>query len=295
MRLLSDCLSVEEAKDLKEFSEWILKIGDGKVNEPNDGEAEIEIPSQFLITDADEPIEAISKAVYGDSISLQENKDPKFFQERAILCPTNEDVNMINEYMLDRLAGDEKIYISADSIDPSDKISVNNEALGPDFLNTIKVSGLPNHSLRLKVGCPVMVLRNIDPSAGLMNGTRLQITELMDFMVRAKIITGEKVGRTVDIPRLSITPSDTRLPFKMRRRQLPLAVAFAITINKSQGQSLSEVGIFLPRPVFSHGQLYVGISRVTSKNGLKILIVDKDGKPQTKTMNVMFKEIFNNL
>ncbi|XP_048593363.1 uncharacterized protein LOC111209440 [Brassica napus] len=252
MRLLSDCLSVEEAKDLKEFSEWILKIGDGKVNEPNDGEAEIEIPSQFLIIDADEPIEAISKAVYGDSISLQENKDPKFFQERAILCPTNEDVNMINEYMLDRLAGDEKIYISADSIDPSDKISVNNEALRPDFLNTIKVSGLPNHSLRLKVGCPVMVLRNIDPSAGLMNGTRLQITELMDFMVRAKIITGEKVGRTVDIPRLSITPSDTRLPFKMRRR-------------------------------------------VTSKIGLKILIVDKDGKPQTKTMNVVFKEIFNNL
>ncbi|CAN6887007.1 unnamed protein product [Brassica oleracea] len=161
--------------------------------------------------------------------------------------------------------------------------------------NTIKVSGLPNHSLRLKVGCPVMVLRNIDPSAGLMNGTRLQITELMDFMVRAKIITGEKVGQTVDIPRLSITPSDTRLPFKMRRRQLPLAVAFAITINKSQGQSLSEVGIFLPRPVFSHGQLYVGISRVTSKNGLKILIVDKDGKPQAKTMNVVFKEIFNNL
>ncbi|CAF2084918.1 unnamed protein product [Brassica napus] len=295
MRLLSGCLSVEDSKDLKEFSEWILKIGDGKVNEPNDGEAEIEIPPEFLITNADEPIEAISKAVYGDSISLQENKDPKFFQERAILCPTNEDVNMINEYMLDRLAGDEKIYISADSIDPSDKISVNNEALGPDFLNTIKVSGLPNHSLRLKVGCPVMVLRNIDPSAGLMNGTRLQITELMDFMVRAKIITGEKVGRTVDIPRLSITPSDTRLPFKMCRRQLPLAVAFAITINKSQGQSLSEVGIFLPRPVFSHGQLYVGISRVTSKKGLKLLIVDKDDKPQTKTMNVVFKEIFNNL
>ncbi|XP_056856773.1 uncharacterized protein LOC108834192, partial [Raphanus sativus] len=295
IRLLTCCLSVEDAKDLKEFSEWILKIGDGKVNEPNDGEAEIEIPREFLITDADEPIEAISKAVYGDSVSLQENKDPKFFQQRAILCPTNEDVNMINEYMLDRLPGEEKIYISADSIDPSDKISANNEALGPDFLNTIKVSGLPNHSLRLKVGCPVMVLRNIDPSAGLMNGTRLQITQLMDLMVKAKIITGEKVGHTVDIPRLLITPSDTRLPFKMRRRQLPLAVAFAITINKSQGQSLSEVGIFLPRHVFSHGQLYVGVSRVTSKKGLKLLIVGKDGKPQTKTMNVVFKEIFNNL
>ena len=97
------------------------------------------------------------------------------------------------------------------------------------------------------------------------------------------------------LPRLSITPSDKKLPFKMRRRQLPIAVAFAITINKSQGQSLSEVGLFLPRPVFSHGQLYVAISRVTSKKGLKILIVDPEGKPQRQTMNVVFKEIFSNL
>ncbi|XP_056859714.1 uncharacterized protein LOC130508302 [Raphanus sativus] len=295
MRLLSGCLTTEEAKDLKDFSEWILKVGEGKLAEPNDGEAEIEIPAEFLITNFDDPIESISKAVYGDFTSLQENKEPKFFQERAILCPTNEDVNTVNDYMLDQLEGEEKIYMSADSIDPIDKCSRNDEALGPDFLNKIKVPGLPNHILRLKVGCPAMVLRNINPSVGLMNGTRVQITQLMDFMVQARIITGEKVGKTVYIPRLLITPSDTRLPFKMRRRQLPLAVAFAITINKSQGQSLSQVGLFLPRPVFSHGQLYVAVSRVTSKKGLKILIVGKDGKPKTKTMNVVFKEIFNNL
>uniref|UniRef100_A0A0D3EAP9 ATP-dependent DNA helicase n=1 Tax=Brassica oleracea var. oleracea TaxID=109376 RepID=A0A0D3EAP9_BRAOL len=158
----------------------------------------------------------------------------------------------------------------------------NNEALSGDFLNSIKVSGLPNYSLRLKIGCLVMLLRNSNPTEGLMNGKRLQKTQLLDHMVEARIITGEKVGKTVYIPRLLITPTDKRLPFKMRRRQLPLVVAFAIKINKSQGQSPSEMGLFLPRPVFSHGQLYVAISRVTSKKDLKVLIVDKEESRKRK-------------
>uniref|UniRef100_A0A0D3E8T9 ATP-dependent DNA helicase n=1 Tax=Brassica oleracea var. oleracea TaxID=109376 RepID=A0A0D3E8T9_BRAOL len=87
----------------------------------------------------------------------------------------------------------------------------------------------------------------------------------------------------------------TRLPFKMRRRQFPLKVAFAMTINKSQGQSLERVGLFLSRPVFSHGQLYVAFSRVKSRKGLKILITDNDGKPEESTMNVVYKEVFQNL
>lgn len=200
-----------------------------------------------------------------------------------------------NMYKFVSISGEERTYLSSDSIDPSDTRSVNDQALTPDFLNSIKASGLPNHNLRLKVGCPVMLLRNIDHVGGLMNGTRLQIIDMSDFCVKARIITGKKVGEVVLIPRMSITPSDKKLPFKMRRRQLPISVAFAITINKSQGQSLSHVGIFLPRPVFSHGQLYVAISRVTSKKGLKILIVDEDGKPQKQTRNVVFKEIFQNL
>ena len=105
MRLMSNDLTPEDAKELQEFSQWILDVGDGKIGDGNDGEALITIPDEFLILDADDPIDSISKAVYGDAVSLLQHREPKFFQERAILCPTNEDVNMINEYMLDKLDG----------------------------------------------------------------------------------------------------------------------------------------------------------------------------------------------
>ena len=94
---------------------------------------------------------------------------------------------------------------------------------------------------------------------------------------------------------MNMIPTDKKIPFTFKRRQFPLAVCFAMTINKSQGQSLSKVRLFLKVPVFSHGQLYVALSRVKSKEGLKLLILDKDGRITNKTTNVVCKEIFRNL
>ncbi|KAF1862388.1 hypothetical protein Lal_00026919 [Lupinus albus] len=82
---------------------------------------------------------------------------------------------------------------------------------------------------------------------------------------------------------------------KQTMRQFPLTVSYAMTINKSQGQSLASVELYLPRPVFGHGQLYVVFSRVQSMEGLKILIHDKEGKTMNTTINVVYKEVFQNL
>jgi len=94
---------------------------------------------------------------------------------------------------------------------------------------------------------------------------------------------------------MDLVPSDSRLPFKFQRRHFPISLCFAMTINKSQGQTLSRVGLYLPLPVFTHGQLYVVISRVKTKRGLKILILDEDGNVTNTMKNVVYKEIFETL
>ena len=111
-----------------------------------------------------------------------------------------------------------------------------------------------------------------------------------DRVVPAKEISGSKVGETVLIPQIDLTPSN--LPdFQIRQRQFPLKLAFAMTINKSQGKTLNQLGVYLPRPVFSHGQLYIALSRVSSLSGLKVLTCNRRGVPMDVTKNVVYKDV----
>ena len=248
----------------------------------------------MLITTSGDPIASIVNSTYPNLLGDMHNMD--YFQNRAILAPKNLIVEKVNEYVLDLLPGEERIYLSYDTpVTSKTGTNVVDDVHTPEFLNTIVASGLPNHKLRLKVGVPVMLLRNIDQSLGLCNGTRLIIIRMGRFVLEGQVISDSNIGDKVFITRLSLIPSDIRIPFKFQRRQFPIAVSFAMTINKSQGQSLKHVGVYLPSPVFSHGQLYVALSRGTSRDGLKILVTNDDGEETDVTSNVVYREVFRNI
>ena len=245
--------------DARTFQSFLLSIGDGREpTHPHVGPCMIKLPSNICIDPEQDGINALISAVFPDLNNID--------YERAILCATNEDVDDINK-IIQSNAQNTTTQLSADTLaDPSQYYIYPTE-----FLNSLTPAGLPPHKLSLQKNTPVLLLRNLDPKNGLLNGTRLQIITLSQRVLEAEIMTGKNTGKHVFIPRISMIPSDSGLPFDFKRRQFPVKPAYAITINKSQGQTLSFVGINLSRPVFSHGQLYVALSRTTALDNLRIL------------------------
>ncbi|KAF7835704.1 ATP-dependent DNA helicase pif1-like [Senna tora] len=238
---LSQGYSVEENSSISRFAEWILKVGEGNIGKiMNDEEHEITIDDDILIHDAEDPIQAIVESTY---LKLVDNfKNYIYFRERAILSPTLDDFAQVNEFMLGLLPGEERTYLSSNAIcnqDPQHQLA---EVYTTEFLSTICGSGLPYHQLKLKVGAPIMLLCNIDRSMGLSNGTQLILTRMCERVIEASIMSGKFAGEKVLIARMLISPSDYNLPFKFQRRQFPVVLSFAMTINKSQEQTLSNVG-----------------------------------------------------
>ncbi|XP_012828012.1 PREDICTED: uncharacterized protein LOC105949272 [Erythranthe guttata] len=293
MRLQSSS-NPSEVEEVKEFADWILSIGNGEAGEQNDGEASVEIPEDMLIPDSEDPLLELLQFVYPDLLSNISN--PDYFQGRAVLAPTNDCVEFVNEYLCSLLPGEEKLYLSADSMCKDEMSSEENAQIyTTEFLNTVSCSGLPSHRLKLKENVPVMLIRNIDQARGLCNGTRLQVVRMGTHVLSCKVLSGKNTGDVVFIPRMTLVTSNSTMPIKFQRRQFPLMISFAMTINKSQGQTLSHVGLYLPRPVFSHGQLYVALSRVKSRSGIKILIKSESGGLSSSTSNVVYKEVFQRI
>ncbi|CAN0898464.1 ATP-dependent DNA helicase PIF1 [Linum grandiflorum] len=280
------------------FPDWVLAIGDARLprqqpenNMPSDW---ITIPECFIVPPSANPIGALVDRVY-PSLSNAYH-DISYIRSRAIVTPTNLTAATINDYILDKLPGRAKIYLSSDSLTTPGPNQFQLDMQYPtEFLNGLSFNGMPEHQLKFKPYCIVMLLRNLNPSAGLCNGTRILLTHLASHVVRGLIVGGSFDGTVAVIPRIILDKADANWPFTLRRRQFPLKICYAMTINKSQGQTLDQVGLYLPSPVFSHGQLYVAISRVRSATGIHIVIENDASTDPNITRNIVYEEIYADL
>jgi ATP-dependent exoDNAse (exonuclease V) alpha subunit len=118
------------------------------------------------------------------------------------------------------------------------------------------------------------------------------VRRMSERVLEVELIGGEHNGNIAFIPRINLTPSATTTSFAfiLSRLQFPTRLAFAISINKAQGQSVKYVGIDLRMPVFSHGQLYVALSRATSRRRIKVLLPERSR--ENRTLNVVYPEVF---
>lgn len=275
----------------------VLAVGNGQFPNlyPDDilNDPKVVIPDKFLIKSRGHPIKDLVDVIYTDMGSRA--NDPEYFRQRAILTPTNAVVSDINSYILDMFPGVVHSYFSQDS--SSDDFEENDfqSAFPIEYLNSINTPCLPRHDLRVKVDSIVMLMRNLNQIMGLCNGTRMIVKKCMPNSILCEVLTGFEVGTSHIIPRIEMEPTDTKWPFEWERVQFPLQLCYAMTINKSQGQSLKYVGLYLPMSVFSHGEIYVAVSRVTASSGLRILIDSDRGGTNNVTANVVFEEVFYNL
>lgn len=256
-------INVRAQEDNTGFAEWLLQLGGDQLEgiPRNDGNTLIPIPPDFLVPDKHA---LIAKAFEG--------LEPYQIPNKAILAPFNTDCNEINDTICEHLSGELRTYPTADIVVEDDDAIVANYPI--EFLNSLTPSGCPPHEVKLKEGIIVMILRNLNVRGGICNGIRCLIRRLADTFIEVEILSnkGRLYGNRTFIPRIDFLPMEGNLPLKMKRRQYPLRVVYSTTINKNQDQTFDSAGIYLRRPVFTHGQLYVAFSRARRRGDISVTI-----------------------
>ena len=208
-----------------EFSKYLLSVGEGQEEVFTDlGDFTIKIPDEYLVTHTEKMIEKVFPSLWTSQT------DPNDLIDGAIYTPLNSDVKDINDICMAKLPGKSRMYLSADSILEQD----HQGAIPSEYLNSMSVSGLPDHTLELKIGAPVMLLRNLQggQQTSLRNGTRMIVVNMMDRCLECEIAVGSIKGLRVFLPRIPHHDSSGDFPFTIVRRQFPVRPAFCITINK---------------------------------------------------------------
>ena len=294
MRLRDPNLTDLGREQVAQFADRLIEIGDG-FTVRRDAPTRRDLAHWPYGWIPDNSRETLIDKIYGrlDQLGEMSNHDAnKYLSERAILAITNYDVARINEQVFRRMKGQSRIFWSRDA-------ARNQEEEGqypPEYWNAVDQPSIAPHRLTLKIGMVVMVIRNMEPPR-VCNGTRLKITHIGEKVVVGEILNGQYAGEQYHAHRIKMVSkeNDHRLPCVFTRLQFPLRPAFALTVNKSQGQSLKYVGIDLQvRPCFCHGQLYVALSRTSRMQNLYLIGPDNpEDLERQELVNIVHKVILD--
>ncbi|CDF35745.1 ATP dependant DNA Helicase Pif1 [Chondrus crispus] len=213
--------------------------------------------------------------------------DPTWLTKRGILTTTNRPLEQVNKVIGNMMPGPYRTYLSAEKVESEDT----NALIYPtEILNTLTAgSALPDHKLKLKKGFIIMLLRNLDLTSGHVNGARYVIEKMTNNLHFLRVTSGSHEGNRLCLPRMPCGPGDDNFPIPgFTRTQFPIRTCFALTTNKAQGQSFGgRIGLDLRDHCFSHGQLYVALSRTTHSSNVTILTRESGAT----TRNVVYPEV----
>ena len=258
------------------FANWLLAVGNGLVPNP----VELDPLKMHVVS---KPIQLVT-ATFGTVINSQ---NIRTLLKNIIVSPTNVNVQLLNAQVLALVEGPNCMRYSIDTVD----IHVDGSTKVPiEFTQKLTPPGMPPHILNIKVNGIYMLLRNMNVEQGLCNGSRFLVKDINKHSLVCELIRDDP-GQPAFIfilPRIVCTPP-AKYSFQFKRRQFPIRPAFCMTINKCQGGTFWKVGIDVSTPVFSHGQLYVALSRVA--NFTMIIIFTTNGV--FFTQNVVFRAVFD--
>ena len=198
-------------------SKQTVKVGDGQA-----GEGVLTIPESMKLEE--DTIDCLVSTIFPNI--EQRYTDTQWVANRAILSPSNKEVQEVNEEVLNRLPGPETVLKSIDSTEE------NSPEYTPEFLNSLEMSGIPPHLLKLKPGWIVVLLRNMDSEAGHCNGVKYCVVNILPHILELRSVSSSNIGSILLLPRITCISRTTAVPFVLRRKQFPIKLAFSLTANK---------------------------------------------------------------